>query len=123
MAAESIKFPGGYPDAPKHLGDSGREIWAKGRVFWTDGTIQNRDIEAWRMMCEAFDELDHCDDVVARDGEYTMSAQGTFSEHPALKRRRATEQKILRYQKLFGLVPEARKKRPAVQQGVASRKK
>lgn len=123
MAAESIRFPGGYPEPPEHLKATGREMWAKGRAFWADGTIQTRDIEAWVMMCESFDEIDHCDEVVKRDGEYTMSAQGTYSEHPALRRRRAAEAKILRYQKLFGLVPDARKKRPAVQQGVASRKK
>lgn len=123
MGAESIRFPGGYPDEPKHLKASGKAMWAKGRALWADGTIQGRDIEAWLMLCEAFDELDHCDAVVKKDGEYTISSQGTYSEHPALKRRRATEAKILRYQKVFGLVPDARKKRPAVQQGVASRKK
>jgi P27 family predicted phage terminase small subunit len=122
-AAKSIQFPGGYPNEPNHLKKSGKAMWAKGRALWTDGTLQTRDLEAWLMFCESFDELDHCDKVLKRDGEYNKSSQGTYSEHPALKRRRATEAKILRYQKLFGLVPEARKKRPAVQQGVTARKR
>ncbi len=123
MGAEVLKFPGCFPGCAKSLKKAGKAMWKKGAGLWGQGMLTDRDLEAWQMLCEAFDELDHCDEVVKRDGEYQISSQGTFSEHPALRRRRATEQKILRYQKLFGLVPEARKKRPAVQQGVAARKR
>src|SRR5688500_4637812 len=112
MAAEVLKFPGGFPECPKGLKASGKTMWKKGAGLWSQGLITDRDIEAWRMLCEAFDEIDHCDKIVSKDGEYQISSQGTYSEHPALRRRRAAEQKVLRYQKLFGLVPDARKKRP-----------
>jgi P27 family predicted phage terminase small subunit len=123
MGAKVLQFSGGFPDYPKSLGESGKEAWAQGRELWNSGTLTARDLDAWRMFAESFDELDHCDFVAKRDGEYSLSSQGTYSEHPVLRRRRATEQKILRYQKLFGLVPDARKKRPAAQQGVATRKR
>jgi P27 family predicted phage terminase small subunit len=123
MAAKVLKFSGAFPDATDSLGNSGKAMWVQGRDLWNSGTLTVRDLDAWKMLCESFDELDHCDEIAARDGEYSLSSQGTYSEHPVLRRRRATEQKILRYQKLFGLVPDARKKRPTVQQGVATRKR
>lgn len=123
MAAKVLKFSGGFPDVPESLGKSGKAMWCQGRDLWSAGTLTERDLDAWKMLCESFDEIDHCDDVAKRDGEYSLSSQGTYSEHPVLRRRRATEQKILRYQKLFGLVPDARKKRPVAQQGVATRKR
>lgn len=113
----------GWPACPKHLKQSGQTLWAKGEAIWCRGEITIQDMEAWQSYCESFDELDHCYAVLAAHGEYHESSQGGYQEHPALKRIRAIEGKILRYQRLFGLVPEARKKRPAVQQGVATRKR
>lgn len=123
MGAETIPIRKGYPEPPEHLHENGKRCWDFGLSMWTDGTLTDRDLQAWTIYCESFDEIAHCDDVIARDGEYSLSSQGTYSEHPALRRRRAAEQKVLRYQKLFGLVPEARKKRPAIQRGVATRQK
>lgn len=91
--------------------------------MWARGEIAVCDLEAWQMLCESFDELEHCRSVLDRHGEYQESSQGGYQEHPALRRIRAVEGKILRYQKLFGLVPDARKKRPVAQQGVANRKR
>jgi P27 family predicted phage terminase small subunit len=123
MSAEILPFTSAYPSPPKSLKAGGKAIWVKGTDLWNTGILTDRDLDAWQMYCEAFDEITHCDSVVERDGEYTLSSQGTYSEHPALRRRRAAEQKLLRYQKIFGLVPDARKKKPTVQQGVASRKR
>lgn len=113
----------GWPVCPNHLKCSGQSVWAKGEPLWNRGEITVQDVDAYLMYCEAFDELDHCYAVLAQQGEYQESSQGGFQEHPALRRIRAVEGKIFRYQRLFGLVPEARKKRPAVQQGVATRKR
>lgn len=113
----------GWPPAPAEFKDSGRAQWQKGAALWSRGEITVQDMEAWTMLCESFDELDHCYAVLAQHGEYQVSSQGGYQEHPALRRIRALEGKILRYQKLFGLVPESRKKRPAVQQGVTTRKR
>lgn len=115
--------PEGWPDCPKHLKQSGQSMWSKGEPMWARGEITVQDMQAWQMLCEWFDELDHCNAVLATHGEYQESSQGGFQEHPALRRIRAIEGNILRYQRLFGLVPEARKKRPVAQQGVATRKR
>jgi P27 family predicted phage terminase small subunit len=123
MVAEIFQFRSDFPSSPKDLGPHGKAQWAKGRELWNTGVLTELDIVAWKMFCEAFDELSHCDEVLAAKGEYQLSSQGTYSEHPALRRKRATEQKILRYQKIFGLIPDARKKKPSVQQGVATRKR
>jgi len=122
MGQRILSMRGTYPVSPRHLKKSGKAAWKVGIDLWSQGLLVERDLEAWTMLCESFDEIDHCDDVLKRDGEYFPSAQGGMTEHPAIRRRRATESKILRYQKLFGLVPEARKKRPATSQGVATRK-
>ena len=121
MGAKILQIKNGFPEPPEHLLEKGKECWRSGFAMWNDGTITERDLSAWTMYCEAYDEISHCDGVVARDGEYALSSQGTYSEHPALRRRRAAEGKVLRYQRLFGLIPDARKKRPSVSQGVASR--
>lgn len=113
----------GWPVAPAHFKSSGQSQWEKGAALWARGELTIQDIEAWTMLCESFDELDHCYGVLEKHGEYQVSSQGGYQEHPALRRIRAVEGKILRYQKLFGLVPHSRKKRPAVQQGVATRKR
>jgi P27 family predicted phage terminase small subunit len=123
MGAESLKFPGGFPDVPSHLGKSGKSMWTKGRQLWVDGGLTARDLDGWQKLCEAFDELDECDKAIKKDGRYHESAQGGFTQHPAIRDKRAAQAEILRYFKLFGLVPEARRKRPAVQQGVTSRKR
>lgn len=55
--------------------------------------------------------------------EYTKINGGAFVQHPAIKRRQQAEAIIRKYSTAFGLIPEARKKRAAVQQGVATRKR
>ena len=123
MAAEILKFKSDFPATPTDLGPRGKAAWSKGKDLWITGVLTELDLVAWKMFCEAFDELSHCDEVLSEQGEYQLSSQATYSEHPALRRRRATEQKILRYQKIFGLIPEARKKKPSIQQGVSTRKR
>jgi P27 family predicted phage terminase small subunit len=123
MGAESLKFTGSFPAAPKHFGASGKEMWAKGKTLWLEGGLTSRDLDGWQKLCEAFDEIDVCDRAIKRDGRYHASAQGGMTQHPAIRDKRAAQAEILRYFKLFGLVPDARRKRPAVQQGVTSRKR
>lgn len=122
-AAKTLKMFSDFPAPPAGLKADGKKAWATGADLWSDGTLTKRDLAAWRIYCEAFDEKAHCIKVLKKAGEYFVSAHGCVMEHPAVKRRNRAEQVIFKHQKLFGLVPEARKKRAAVQQGVASRKR
>lgn len=118
MGADILPLRGGYPSPPKHLKEEGKRVWKEGAALWAEGLITQRDLGEWQLYCEAWDEKSHCAAVLKKDGEYFTSAHGCIMEHPAIKRRQRAEAKIDKYSKNFGLVPDARKKRPAVQQGV-----
>jgi len=125
MAAAKKVFAirGGFPVAPKKLGKQGRLAWDSGVALWAEGTIRSRDLFNWNLFCEAVDEKEKCEKILETDGEYQMSPNGCYAQHPALKRRQNCESVIRKYSVMFGLVPDARKKRPAVSQGVATRQK
>lgn len=112
-----------FPAAPKHLKAPGRRAWAMGEPLWREGKLTTRDLINWQLFSEAWDEKQHCETVVKKDGEYQLTPGGCYVQHPAIKRRKEAEQRIFRYSQVYGLVPEARKKAAAVQQGVASRKR
>jgi len=116
-----IPMMGLFPQPPKHLNAAGKRAWEIGRVLWADGTLKDRDLMNWTLFAEAVQEKEHCEKIVKKDGEYTFSPNGCFAQHPAIKRRQHAEDVIRRYSILFGLLPEARKKRPAVSQSVAQR--
>jgi P27 family predicted phage terminase small subunit len=122
-AARSIPIRGGFPSPPGHLKEQGKAAWESGLQLWAEGVISQRDIFSWQLYCEAFDEKAHCEMLVKKQGEYQMSPNGCYAQHPAIKRRQQAEATIRKYSVAFGLVPDARKKRAAVQQGVASRKR
>jgi P27 family predicted phage terminase small subunit len=123
MSAKSIPIRQGFPVAPKHLNAPGREAWDSGQALWVDGTLQQRDLINWTLFAEAVDEKAHCEAILKKDGEYSVAMNGCYVQHPALKRRQQAEAVIRKYSAAFGLIPDARKKRPAVQQGVIARKK
>jgi P27 family predicted phage terminase small subunit len=83
--------------------------------------LLDRDLFNWTLYCEAIQEKDHCEKIIKKDGEYQCVQNGCYAQHPAIKRRQHAEQVIRKYSAAFGLMPEARKKRPAVQHGVAQR--
>ena len=112
-----------YPKPPDNLGPEGKAAWAAGEPLWERGQLTDQDLLAWTRYCRLHDEIEHYAKIAKEQGEYTLSQAGTWSEHPALRGRRATIKDMLSLEKLFGLVPDARKKRPAVAQGVASRPK
>lgn len=112
-----------FPPPPKHLATAGKEKWKLGAELWIEGRLTSRDLLNWQLFCEAWDEKAHCEAIVAKDGEYQMCGNGCYAQHPAIKRRKEAEQRIYRYSQVYGLVPESRKKSPAVQQGVAARKR
>ena len=112
-----------FPDAPESLGAAGKQAWQRGEALWRDGSLVERDLAAWLNYCKAFDEVAHCEGVAAEHGEYTTTKNGAVCQHPAINRRLNAEKTIFRYEKVFGLVPDSRKKRPAVQQGVQARKR
>lgn len=123
MSAKTIPIRGGFPEPPSDLGQAGRQAWELGLPLWADGTLQQRDLINWRLFCEAYDEKAHCEAIIKEHGDYSVAMNGCYVQHPAVKRRQQAENVIRKYSTAFGLIPEARKKRPAVQQGVASRKR
>ena len=112
-----------FPDPPESLSDAGKQAWQRGQALWNEGILVERDLAAWLTYCKAFDEIAHCEALVAEQGEYTTTKNGAICQHPAIARRVNAEKTVWRYEKAFGLVPDARRKKPAVQQGVAARKR
>jgi P27 family predicted phage terminase small subunit len=118
-----IPMRGTFPSPPKSLNASGKKAWEMGLPLWSDGTLQARDMFNWCLFCEAVQEKEHCEKIIKKDGEYHMSANGCYAQHPAIKRRQHAEDVIRKYSLLFGLLPEARKKRPSIANPVAQRPK
>lgn len=123
MSAKTLPIRGGFPDAPKHLNAIGNAAWDSGIDLWSDGTLQKRDLINWTLFAEAVQEKAHCESILASNGEYSVAMNGCWVQHPALKRRQQAENVIRKYSAAFGLIPDARKKRPAISQGVATRKR
>jgi P27 family predicted phage terminase small subunit len=118
-----LPMRGTFPTPPKHLNSAGKQAWKIGSVLWAEGTLKERDLLNWTLFCEAVQEKSHCEALIKKQGEYQVSRNGFLAEHPAIKRRQHIEHVIRKYSMLFGLLPEARKKRPAVSQSVAQRPK
>jgi P27 family predicted phage terminase small subunit len=114
---------GTFPRAPKSLNATGKKAWDMGIQLWADGTILERDLFNWQIFCEAVEEKETCEQILKEHGEYQLAPNGCYAQHPALKRRQQAENVIRKYSILFGMLPEARKKRPSVAQGVAQRKR
>lgn len=123
MAAKTIPIRQGFPPPPKHLNKVGKAAWELGASMWVDGTIQQRDLVNWTLFAEAMQEKAHCEEILKKDGEYSVAMNGCFVAHPAIKRRQQAENVIRKYSAAFGMIPDARKKRPSVQQGVVARKR
>jgi P27 family predicted phage terminase small subunit len=120
---KTIPIRGGFPLPPKHLNKFGKEAWNIGQQLWLEGSLLERDLFNWRLFAEAVQERKHCEEIVAKDGEYAQAVNGCKVQHPAIKRRQHAENVIRKYSQMYGLVPNARTKRPAVQQGVVARKR
>lgn len=118
-----LPMRGTFPKAPKHLNDAGKQAWDTGVGLWSDGTLRQRDLINWTLFCEAVQEKQQCEAIVKKDGEYQRANNGCWVQHPALKRRMQCEHVIRRYSIVFGLLPDARKKRTATAQAVAQRPK
>lgn len=123
MSPQVIPIRSSFPSPPEGLGEAGKAAWRRGAQLWIDGSLVERDLSAWLNYCQCHDEIEHCKDVVAEAGEYHYTANGAVIQHPAIARRYQLEKTVQRYEKLFGLVPDARRKRPVVQQGVVARKR
>ena len=102
---------------------AGKKAWEIGRPLWAEGVLRDRDILNWTLFCEAVQEKEHCEKLIKKDGEYQSAQNGILVQHPAIKRKQHAEDVIRKYSQLFGLLPEARKKRPAIAQGVAQRQR
>lgn len=89
------------------------------------GAITLADMPNWTLYCELWDEIDHCEEIVKRDGEYNLNAMGNFVEHPVIKRIQKCKNEIRRFSIMFGMAPNARKLAPGVgtTRTVAARKR
>ncbi len=123
MGAQILPMGSPFPAPPSTLKATGKKAWNLGKALWAEGTLTGRDLLNWQLYCEAIQEKAHCEYVVKRDGEYQQAPNGCFAQHPAIKRRQQAEDVIRKYSVAFGLIPDARKKRPSVQQGVTTRKR
>ena len=123
MSAKTIPLRQGFPLPPKHLNAVGRDAWNIAIPLWSEGQVTERDIVNWTLFAEAVQEKAHCEAILKKDGEYSVALNGCYVQHPAIKRRQQAESVIRKYSVAFGLIPDARKKRPSVQQGVTSRKR
>ena len=114
-----------FPEAPEKLQDKGKAAWVSGEPLWASGVLGERDLRAWETYCRAIDEVEHCDQIVAKEGEYFHTSNGACIQHPAINRRRDAERVMWRYEQAFGLVPDKRTKRPSANntKGVAKRSK
>lgn len=118
---DAIPINGIFPKPAKHLNATGKKAWLIGKVLWAEGVLKDRDLLNWTLFAEAVQEKEHCEKLIKKDGEYQSAQNGILVQHPAIKRKQHSEDVIRKYSLLFGLLPEARKKRPAVSQGVAQR--
>ena len=118
-----VPIRGTFPAAPSSLNATGKQAWEIGIDLWAEGTLKDRDLLNWKLFCEAVQEKEHCEKLIKKHGEYQLSPNGCYAQHPAIKGRQHSEDVIRKYSLLFGLLPEARKKRPSIAQGVAQRPK
>jgi len=116
-----IAIRGGFPDPPTDLDATGRSAWDLGIPLWLEGALIQRDLVNWKLFCEAMQEKAHCERILKRQKEYSVAMNGCYVQHPAIKRRQQAEAVIRKYSQAFGLLPEARKKRPSAKQVVATR--
>ena len=129
MSAERATIPmtefKKFPTAPASLQAAGKKAWKVGEPLWKEGVLKERDLRAWETYCRAIDEIESCNRVLKKTGEYVALKGGAIQQHPAVNRRRDAEKTLWRYEQAFGLVPEKRNKRPAANntKGVAQRKK
>lgn len=118
-----LKLRDPFPLPPKHLKKTGKLKWSIGQELWSSGAISSVDIGNWVLFCEAWDEIDRCEAILKKHGEYQETKMGTFAAHPAIKRIEGLKKEIRRYSMAFGLYPQARRKAPALVQtkGVTTR--
>jgi P27 family predicted phage terminase small subunit len=122
MGAKLLPIRGGFPEPPKELGENGRLAWDHGIDLWAEGVIQKRDLPNWILYAKAFDDVAR----FSKDAEeepYVQTSQGSIIAHPAFRLKAMAENVIRKYSQLYGLVPNARQKRPPTNksQGVTQR--
>lgn len=73
------------------------------------GMLTVVDVDALRIYCEAWQELQDCNATLKREGSYQkVSSSGKKVAHPALSRRDHALDRIRRYSQEFGLTPASR---------------
>ena len=123
MGAKKLPIRGGFPEPPSHLKQHGKESWDLGIELWADCLLQKRDLANWILFAEAHDEKAQCEKEIAEMGRYQMTSNGCFVAHPGTKLKYQAENVIRKYSQMYGLVPNARQKRPPTNrsQGVTQR--
>lgn len=97
------------PKPPSSLGKEGKRRWkTEGEQLLAKGILSVTDLPALEVYCAAWDEVQHCADVLSKQGEYSMRDNGTMAAHPAIRRKGEALDRIRAYQREFGMTPSSR---------------
>lgn len=97
------------PNPPSSLGKEGKSRWKiEGAKMMDKGILAETDLPALEVYCSAWDEVRHCEKVLAEQGEYFFRDNGTMSAHPAIRRKGEAQDRIRAYQREFGMTPSSR---------------
>ena len=128
-AARTIPFNANvrFPQPPTALKAAGKKAWKAAKELWDEGSIIRRDLQALEQYCKDLDQIVECETAYKNEGKYTITENGAWMAHPAIKERNDAIGRVMKWQKEFGLIPSAHSEQananPANTKGVAQRKR
>jgi P27 family predicted phage terminase small subunit len=99
----------GIPPCPEWLDDYACEKWGEvAERLHSLGVLSLADGETLAVLCNAWSELRHANDLLAAEGRTQESTRGGSKPHPAVGMQRSAWRTIREYSSLFGLDPSSR---------------
>lgn len=98
---------GNLPAAPDSLGDTGASVWRQALALG-DRWIAATDLRLLTRYCEALDEREELQALVAANGLLTTGSQGQDVIHPAYKALKDLDKDLTKYEGLLGFTPADR---------------
>jgi P27 family predicted phage terminase small subunit len=99
----------GVPPCPAWLDDYAKEKWGElAELLHGLGVLTLADGETLTVLCNAWSELRHANDLLASEGRTQESTRGGSKPHPAVMMQRTAWRTIREYSTLFGLDPSSR---------------
>ena len=99
---------GEAPAAPEHLGQHGKDRWAR---MWREASAWLNPGTDWDLLvrlCEAEDLRAGMREALAEAGFYVPGSMGQMRPNPLLDKLRALDDQITKYEQLCGLTPSDR---------------